>query len=164
MRYFFWNPDVPGLPTKRTLPPPVLADGAVNLMDNSPLAATPHRSRALVLLAWRLAFGLCVLVVLVLALLPNDLAVPSTGWDKSNHLLAFSVMALLGLRAFPGRTLALLAGLLAYGALIEMLQSFTPNRFAQWQDLVADAAGLALGWVVEQLARRIRRLSPKRPA
>ena len=83
---------------------------------------------------------------------------PSTGWDKSNHLLAFSVMALLGRRAYPGRTLAVLSSLLAYGALIEVLQSFTINRFAEWQDLVADAAGLALGWGAQQLARVMCRL------
>ena len=97
-------------------------------------------------MAWRLAFGICVMAVLVLALMPTDVPMPSTGWDKSNHLLAFSVMALLGRRAWPGRTMVLLAGLLAYGALIEVLQSFTPNRSADWRDLVADAVGLALGW------------------
>jgi len=96
--------------------------------------------------------------MLVLALMPIDVPIPSTGWDKSNHLLAFSVMALFGCRAYPGRTMAVLAGLLACGALIEALQSFTPNRSAQWQDLVADAVGLALGWSAEQLPRVMRRL------
>ena len=97
---------------------------------------------------WRLAFGVCLLAVLVLALAPADMPMPGTGWDKSNHMLAFSVMSLLGKRALPGRTMALLAGLLAYGALIEGLQSFAPNRSANWHDLLADAAGLVLGWGV----------------
>ena len=130
----------------------------INIMDNSDLAFEQRRSQAIPLLAWRLAFGLCVLAVLVLALMPTNVPMPSTGWDKSNHLLAFSVMALLGRRAYPGRTMALLAGLLAYGALIEVLQSFTPNRSADWQDLVADAVGLALGWGAGRLAQAMRRL------
>ena len=54
--------------------------------------------------------------------------------------------------------MALLAGLLAYGALIEVLQSFTPNRSADWRDLVADAVGLALGWGAGRLAQAMRRL------
>lgn len=130
-----------------------------NTMNNSNPASAQRLIRpAIALRAWRLAFGLCVLAVLVLALMPTDLTMPSTGWDKSNHLLAFSVMALLGRRAYPGQTVAVLSSLLAYGALIEVLQSFTPNRFAEWQDLVADAAGLALGWGAQQLARAMRRL------
>ena len=143
---------------KRTVPLVSSRGLVINIMDNSDLAFEQRRSQAIPLLAWRLAFGLCVLAVLLLALMPTDVPMPSTGWDKSNHLLAFSVMALLGRRAYPGRTMALFAGLLAYGALIEVLQFFTPNRSADWQDLVADAVGLALGWGAGRLAQAMRRL------
>ena len=40
---------------------------------------------------WRFAFGALVLIVLALSLLPIGPEVPSTGWDKTNHLLAFSM-------------------------------------------------------------------------
>ena len=40
----------------------------------------------------------------------------------------------------------MLAGLLTYGGMIEVLQSFTPDRMAEWADLLADTLGLALGW------------------
>ena len=128
------------------------------MSNSNPASAHRRSSPAIPLLAWRLAFGFCVLAVLVLALMPTDVPMPSTGWDKSNHLLAFSVMALLGRRAYPGRTMALFAGLLAYGALIEVLQFFTPNRSADWQDIVADAVGLASGWGAGRLAQAMRRL------
>ena len=117
----------------------------------------PHRL-AISLLVWQFAFSLCALSVLVLALMPTNVPIPSTGWDKSNHLLAFFVVALLGIRAFPGRTMAVLAGLLAYGILIEVLQSFTPSRSADWCDVVADGLGLALGWGISQLVRLVVRL------
>ena len=97
---------------------------------------------------WLAAFVACVLGVLVLALIPAPPRLFTTGWDKSNHLLAFSVMAWLGLQAFPRRVGWLLASLLAYGALIEILQSFTPTRSAEWLDLLADALGIALGWLI----------------
>ena len=126
-------------------------------MDNPNLAVEPQRSQAIPLLAWRLAFGLCMLAILVLALMPTDVPIPSTGWDKSNHLLAFFVMALLGLRAYPGRTMAVLTGLVAYGVLIEVLQSFTPNRSAEWQDIVADSVGLVVGWGTQLLGRQFIR-------
>jgi VanZ family protein len=150
-------PSQPKYRTKKTAPPAGSRKKAIHTMGNANLAVEPPRSQAIWLLAWRLAFGLCVLVVLVLALLPKDMAMPSTGWDKSNHLLAFSVMALLGLRAYPGLTIGVLAGLLAYGALIEVLQSFTPNRSADWQDIAADSVGLVLGWGTELLGRQFMR-------
>src|SRR5438132_12906328 len=93
---------------------------------------------------WIFLFWSCALAVLVLSLLPPSVQVPSTGWDKSNHLLAFAILAVLGLRAYPGRSGTVLAALLAYGGLIEVLQSLTSYRSADWQDLIADALGLAL--------------------
>ena len=61
------------------------------------------------------------MAVLVLSLMPVVPHMPSTGWDKSNHMLAFAVLAVLGLWAYPGRMGVLLLGLLAYGGLIEVL-------------------------------------------
>ena len=133
-------------------------------VNNSNLVAKQKRRQAIPLLAWRLVFGICVLTVLVLALMPTDAPIPSTGWDKSNHLLAFSVMALLGCRAYPGRTMAVLAGLLVYGASIEVLQFFTPNRSVDGYDLAADAVGLALGWGTGRLAQAMRQLRARSSA
>jgi VanZ family protein len=100
---------------------------------------------------WRWAFWLCLLAVLVLALVPAPPAIITTGWDKTNHVLAFAVSALLGCVAFARRTLWVLVGLLAFGGLIEVLQSFTPTRTADWGDLLADAVGLALGCLLHHV-------------
>ena len=103
------------------------------------------------MLAWRACFWMCVVAVLVLSLMPPAPHMPSTGWDKANHLLAFAVLAWLGCSAW------VLCGLLAFGVLIEGLQSLTPYRVAEWADLWADALGLALGWgawAVSVAARR----------
>ncbi len=106
---------------------------------------------------WRAGFGLCALAVLALALLPPSIDVPSTGWDKINHVLAFSVLTLLGARAYPRHIKTVLTGLLAYGGLIECLQSLTPYRSAEWADLLADAVGLLVGWGITRLMGRIAR-------
>ena len=104
----------------------------------------------------RWLFAATAIAVLVLSLLPLEPDAPSLGWDKANHMSAFALLALLGCRAWPGRTLALFIGLLAYGGLIEILQSFTGYRSAEWGDLLADALGLPLGWVVAQLRTGLR--------
>jgi VanZ like family len=103
---------------------------------------------------WRWAFWVCALAVLVLSLMPIVSHMPSTGWDKSNHMLAFAVLIVLGLSGYPGRMVLLLLGLLAYGGLIEVLQSLTPDRFAEWADLLADALGLIVGAGLGSMLRR----------
>lgn len=107
-------------------------------------------------IVWRWVFWVCALAVLVLSLMPVVPHMPSTGWDKSNHMLAFAVLAVLGLWGYPGCMARLLMGLLAYGGLIEVLQSFTPDRFAEWADLLADAVGALVG---AGLASQLRRFS-----
>jgi VanZ family protein len=102
----------------------------------------------------RLGFWLCVVAVLVLALLPGSAPMPSTGWDKSNHALAFAVMTLLGRLAYPRSAAALVLGLFAYGGLIEALQALTPDRSSEWGDWLADCVGLALAWAFIWLAQR----------
>ncbi|MDP9898673.1 VanZ family protein [Variovorax ginsengisoli] len=104
------------------------------------------------LTTWRCALALCMAMVLVLSLMPPSSSIPTTGWDKSNHMLAFAVLALLSHWAWPGRTARALIALLAFGGLIEVLQSFTPDRYADFADLVADGIGLAAGEVIARIA------------
>lgn len=125
------------------------------MLPSSADPSTPN-SRRRWLALWRGALALCMLAILVLSLLPPS-GLPTTGWDKSNHLLAFAVLALLSHGAWPGRTLVALAGLLAYGGLIEVLQSFTPDRSADLTDLIADAIGLAAGAAIAMSTHRLIR-------
>ena len=90
------------------------------------------------------------LVVLVsyLALTPTPLEGSDSGLDKVGHFLAFTALAFAACIGFPassGRRTALLFGLLAYGGLIEILQSFVPGRTSEWGDLLADGIGIAFG-------------------
>lgn len=95
--------------------------------------------------ALRVSFAVALVLVLAMSLWPMTEPPPlHTGWDKTDHLAAFVVLGLLGLGAWPDHRMRVLAGLLLYGALIEVLQGFTGYRQADWRDLVADAAGLAL--------------------
>jgi VanZ family protein len=104
---------------------------------------------------WRWMFWICLLAVLALSLLPLSPQLPTTGWDKTNHLLAFCVLAILGNQAYRGRTDMVLLGLLIYGGLIEILQSFTPDRMAEWADLLADGLGLLVGLALRTLLGRL---------
>jgi len=76
-------------------------------------------------------------------------SVDLTGWDKLNHALAFAGPALAGLMARPRRGVMtgaiLLMVLLAWGGVLELMQSMLPPRQGDWADLLADAVGLAVG-------------------
>lgn len=87
-------------------------------------------------------------VVCWLAFSPVPPPAADTGWDKANHALAFAVLAVVAELAcwFKARRRALTAaGLLAFGAFIELVQTQIPQRSGEWPDLLADATGIALG-------------------
>lgn len=114
-------------------------------------------------LFWRVALAAALCVSTALLLLPLGPHVTGTGWDKSNHLLAFALLAMLACRAWPERIVMALAALLAYGGLIEVLQSFTGYRSAEWADWLADALGLLMGWTLLRAAEQALSMLRARP-
>ena len=104
---------------------------------------------------WRTGFWTVVLAVLVLSLLPVAYLPEqaATVWDKAQHAFGFAVLTVLGLWAYPSRARLVLPGLLLLGALIEFAQGATGWRHGDWQDLLANAVGVALGAVVGFMGR-----------
>ncbi len=102
------------------------------------------------------------LVVALLMLLPSSsVEAAVSGWpalleipslDKILHAGSFGLVAWLWFRALgesqPGILsnslwLLLLLGTIAYGALLEGAQSFSPTRATQWTDILANSLGAA---------------------
>jgi VanZ family protein len=106
---------------------------------------------------WRGLLVLLVVAVSWLALTPAPPDALDTGWDKLNHAGAFAALAAAARFAFPrsrANLLRIVLTLLCFGALIEIAQSFTPPRSAEWGDLLADAVGLLLGTPLAALVDR----------
>lgn len=107
-------------------------------------------------LAW--FTGILMALGLVIALVPSDYI--ETGFeisDKIQHLVAFFGFALLidmaSTRSFWRFQVPLL---LAYGALVEILQAFTPWRFFSVADFAADVAGVLLYWLLFRALLQIK--------
>ncbi|TVO67409.1 VanZ family protein [Denitromonas ohlonensis] len=93
----------------------------------------------------RLFFWAALAAVLVLSLLPVPPGLMVFTWqDKLEHAFAFLALGVLGHLAWRGRLWAVSAGLLAYGALIEIAQSMTAHRMGDGWDWLADALGVGL--------------------
>lgn len=97
---------------------------------------------------WWTLFGLAQAALLAASVLPIPIEPPSVEhWDKWGHLMAYlglAALAMLVCRSPRRRGLAL-AWLLLLGALIEGLQGLVPWRSMEAADLLANAAGVALG-------------------
>ncbi|MCE1178515.1 MAG: VanZ family protein [Micrococcales bacterium] len=76
------------------------------------------------------------------------------GFDKLVHVAVFAVPTTLGLLV-TGRVPAVLTLLALHAPVSEIVQwRFLANRSGDWRDLVADLAGVLLGWVVWRRLRR----------
>ena len=94
----------------------------------------------------RLLFWVMCVTVLAGALAPQaDIPQLFALADKVVHTLAFAALALVGLRAYPGRLLVTCLLLVALGGLIEVVQGFTSTRSQEWEDFFADILGVGFG-------------------
>ncbi len=92
---------------------------------------------------WRFLFFPTAAFALWLATLQGPYPVPSAPSDKVNHFLAFTVMTSLLRLGFPSCRPRLCAlWMLAYGGLIEVIQSFLPWADCSIFDVMADAVGI----------------------
>ena len=97
-----------------------------------------------------LAAGFVLLALgLASALSPISSRIPLVLNDKLLHVGGFLFFMLWFGGIFKARALPyVVVALAAYGLLIELLQSFTPTRQAEFPDLIADVTGILLGWAL----------------
>ena len=104
---------------------------------------------------WSWLGWLMVVSVLVLSLMPLSVDL-SEGRDKVSHFVAYgSLMFRFGM-LFPGLRNQVISalGFVAMGIAVEYLQRMTGYRSFDVADMVANAIGVAIGWVVVQTPLR----------
>lgn len=106
-------------------------------------------------------FGLGVVAVVWVSLLPQESLPPVGLWDKLQHLVAYGALAVTGGVAFPGnrRLLVLGGALILFGGALELAQSQIPGRFGSLGDALANGLGVALGLAAAHLWARLGRKS-----
>jgi VanZ family protein len=122
----------------------------MNIQD---LLLDPRRRRH-----WRLLLALLLAVVSWFAFRPGPTPDSIQQLDKLRHVWAFSTLAFvasLGGNPSLGHAGRVAVGLMAYGLAIELIQSQLPSRTASVADLLADAAGVAIGLLLVLAVRRL---------
>lgn len=107
---------------------------------------------------WRAAFVAALVAALYFALRPAQGGAWFPHADKLEHAFAFAALAAVGWRAGVRPAGLLLGFLVVFGLGIEVAQSFTVTRQAEFADLLADAMGAA-AWVLYDR----RRSTPETP-
>ena len=104
---------------------------------------------------YQATFILLLIVIEYLATTTIDMPSISTGWDKLNHFLAFSTLAIVGMFGYKKYTF-IIVGLLAFGIQIEVVQGFIPNREMSLLDIFADSVGILIGLVLHKILYNFR--------
>lgn len=97
-----------------------------------------------------LAIGWALVTTVVApSLVPEPPAVPVPEGDKAAHVAAYGVLMWWFLQLYPRRRWIVIAlALVALGVALEMLQGLSTIRSFESADILADTAGVALGWLV----------------
>lgn len=95
----------------------------------------------------RRAYGVLVVLLLFVALVPQADAPLGTPNDKVNHILAFLTLAIAARLLWPAaHPLVLFLWLALFGGLIEVLQDVMGlGRDGDWVDFVADVGAIVVG-------------------
>jgi VanZ family protein len=107
----------------------------------------------------RLSFAIGIIAVTSLSVTPQDALFEIHLWDKLQHLIAYSALAICGTVGFQGRRPRLFVGigLMVLGCGLEVAQAFTPGRSPSVIDAVANIVGITLGlttaWIGDRLVR-----------
>lgn len=110
------------------------------------------------------------LIVVLIAIIYLSLRAPSESFqirwnDKLGHLLAYTVLT-VNIGLLLKRNKQKIAPIIAFtvSAILEYLQGFVPGRSVEWADLVANAIGATIGFIlllllynnIIQLLKRLR--------
>jgi len=99
---------------------------------------------------------MALVVSYVSAILPQEIA-PTIGTlsDKAHHVFAFVVLGLLLRLSYQINYWYGFLLLILFGAFIEISQYYTPDRCAEYKDIVADTIGAFIGLKLYKYLRKV---------
>lgn len=107
------------------------------------------RSAANLRTAWLTGGYLLASAIVYLSLAPATSVSMDQGWDKVYHLLAYLALMLWFAQACERRRWPMLASVcMGLGVLLEIAQRYSGYRTFSYDDILANAVGVAVAWVL----------------
>lgn len=101
-----------------------------------------------------LQYTLLILVsIATLSLWPADQLPSVPGTDKTHHFIAYVTLIFPTALKQPKNYLVLIAAFVAFSGAIELIQPYV-NRYGEWLDMLANVAGLIIGWLLAKIVLR----------
>ena len=99
---------------------------------------------------WRIAGWLGIAAIITLSLVPLQLDMAVDNGDKFGHLASYVLVTLWLAQLYTElrQRIWLVLGMVALGIALEYAQSATSYRSFEVADMVADALGVAIGWLL----------------
>ncbi|MGO1233760.1 MAG: VanZ family protein [Marinobacter sp.] len=98
---------------------------------------------------WQSALTVSIIGILYIATADNRYPIPLSGNDKISHLIAFIELTVLARLSWPRlRAIWYLPALLGFGLALEATQANLPYRVFSLADVLANAAGIAIGLLI----------------
>lgn len=99
---------------------------------------------------WQIAGWLGIAAIITLSLAPLQLDMAVDNGDKFGHLAAYGLVTLWFAHLYTGlrQRIGLVVGMVALGIALEYAQRATGYRSFEVADMVADATGVAIGWLL----------------
>jgi VanZ family protein len=99
----------------------------------------------------------CIVAIAILSLLPADYLMRTDLGGHAEHVLAYAGTAFISTLAWRRRRISQIAiALIAYAAVLETLQQFSPGRSSNVIDFMFSAMGVAVGIAALALVNRLQ--------
>jgi VanZ family protein len=104
---------------------------------------------------WALLTGCLFFIITGLSLSPLDSLPSAPGSDKIHHLIAYAALVFPVALRQPNRWLWFVVFFIGYSGLIELIQPYV-NRYGEWQDMLANTAGVVCGVALATAINAVR--------
>ncbi len=105
---------------------------------------------------FKVLFWIALIVAYSVAMLPQDsaLQIAALG-DKTHHVFTFIILGVLLRLGYDIKYWYALSSLVFFGVFIELYQYFTPTRFADINDVIADLIGTFIGLKIYKYLHKV---------
>jgi VanZ family protein len=104
---------------------------------------------------WLIVTVCLLLIITPLSLWPLDSLPSVPGSDKTHHLIAYAALVFPVALRQPNRWMWFVLFFIGYSGLLELIQPYV-NRYEEWLDMLANAAGVVCGIALATVIRTVR--------